>query len=162
MPLVLAGGKGWMMENFPDYLAELGILDHVKLLGYVTDDEMIWLYRNCYANLYPSVFEGFGLPILEGMQFGAPTMSSNTTSIPEVTGAAAILISPHDSEVWAQNMLDLSLSAEKRRILGASARERAQRFNWGRSATSMLGIYQEAVNLPKRAPTAAMRATREI
>ena len=162
MPLVLAGGKGWRMENFPDYLAKLGILDHVKLLGYVTDDEMIWLYRNCYANLYSSVFEGFGLPVLEGMQFGAPTMSSNTTSIPEVTGAAAILISPHESEAGAQKMLDLSLDAEKRRILGASARERAQRFNWGRSATSMLAIYQEAVNSTKRAPTAAMRATREI
>jgi glycosyltransferase involved in cell wall biosynthesis len=150
MPLVLAGGKGWLMEDFQNHLSELGILNHVKLLGYVTDDEMIWLYRNCYANLYPSVFEGFGLPVLEGMQFGAPTISSNATSMPEVTGDAAILISPHDPEPWAQNMLNLASEAEKRRGLSLSALEQAQRFNWEHSATSVLGIYQEAVNLPKR------------
>jgi glycosyltransferase involved in cell wall biosynthesis len=166
MPLVMAGGKGWLMDDFQNHLSELGILNHVKLLGYVTDDEMIWLYRNCYANLYPSVFEGFGLPVLEGMQFGAPTISSNATSMPEVAGDAAILISPHDSEAWTQNMLDLASDAKKRRGLGASARERAQRFNWQHSAASVLGIYQEAVNLPKRRrdrprSLAPMRVARE-
>ena len=166
MPLVLAGGKGWLMEDFENHLSELGILNHIKLLGYVTDDELIWLYRNCYANLYPSVFEGFGLPVLEGMQFGAPTMSSNATSMPEVTGDAAILISPHNSEAWAQNMLDLASDAEKRRGLGLAALEQAQRFNWEHSATSVLRIYQEAVNLPKRGrdkqrPLAPMCTPRE-
>lgn len=166
MPLVFAGGKGWLMEDFQNYLFELGVLNHAKLLGYVTDDEMIWLYRNCYANLYPSVFEGFGLPVLEGMQFGAPTMSSDATSMPEVTGNAAILISPHDSDAWTQHMLDLASNTEKRRGLGASAREQAQRFNWEHSATSVLGIYQEAVNLPKRGqykqhPMPPMRTSRE-
>lgn len=150
MPLVLAGGKGWLMEDFQNHLSELGIRDHVKLLGYVTDDEMIWLYRNCYANLYPSVFEGFGFPVLEGMQFGAPTISSNATSMPEVAGDAAILISPHDAEAWARNMLDLTSSAQRRRGLGASARQQARQFKWEHSAKSVLGIYQEAVNLPKR------------
>ena len=166
MPLVLAGGKGWMMEDFQGYLAELGILDQVKLPGYVTDDEMIWLYRNCYANLYPSVFEGFGLPVLEGMQFGAATLSSNATSMPEVAGDAAILISPHDSEAWTQNMLELASNAEKQRKLSAAARQQARRFNWQNSATSVLGIYREAISLPKRArdrqrSAPAMRPPRE-
>ena len=151
MPLVFAGGRGWMMEDFQDYLAELGILNHVVLPGYVTDDEMIWLYRNCYANLYPSVFEGFGLPVLEGMQFGAATLSSNTTSMPEVTGDAAILISPHDCEAWTQNMLELALNPGNKRSLSAAARDRARRFNWQNSAASVLDIYREAVSLPKRA-----------
>lgn len=150
MPLVLAGGKGWLMEDFQSHLSELGILKHVKLLGYVTDDELIWLYRNCYAHLYPSVFEGFGLPILEGMQFGAPTISSNATSMPEITGDAAILVSPHDSEAWAQGMFDLASNAGKRRGLGASAREQGRRFNWEHCAVSVLGIYEEALRLPKR------------
>lgn len=150
MPLVLAGGKGWLMEDFRKHLSDLGILEHVRLLGYVTDDEMIWLYRNCFANLYPSVFEGFGLPVLEGMQFGAPTISSSATSMPEITGDAAILVSPSDSEAWAQGMLDLALNPGKRRGLGASARERARRFNWEHGATSVLAIYEEALNLPKR------------
>lgn len=150
MPLVLAGGKGWLMEDFQSHLSELGILKHVKLLGYVSDDELIWLYRNCYAHLYPSVFEGFGLPVLEGMQFGAPTISSNATSMPEITGDAAILISPHDSEAWAQGMFDLASNAGKRRGLGASGREQGRRFNWEHSAASVLGIYEEALRLPKR------------
>jgi glycosyltransferase involved in cell wall biosynthesis len=151
MPLVLAGGKGWLMEDFQNHLSGLGILNHVKLLGYVTDDELVWLYRNCYANLYPSVFEGFGLPVLEGMQFGAPTMSSNATSMPEVTGETAILISPTDPDAWTYNMLELASNAERRRRLGAAAQQQAQRFNWENSAASVLKIYQEAINLPKRA-----------
>ena len=151
MPLVLAGGKGWLMEDFRDYLAKLGISDRVILTGYVTDAELIWLYRNCYASLYPSVFEGFGLPVLEGMQFGAPTLSSNATSMPEVAGNAAILLSPRDPEAWTQAMLDLAADPDKRHRLGLSARERAKQFDWKRSAASMLAIYAEAMRAPKRA-----------
>jgi glycosyltransferase involved in cell wall biosynthesis len=151
MPLVFAGGKGWLMENFEGYLTELGIADRVKLLGYVTDDEMIWLYRNCYANLYPSIFEGFGLPVLEGMQFGAATISSNSTSMPEITGEAAVTISPHDSDAWTYNMLGLASNTKKRRWLSAAARDQARRFSWEHSATSVLSLYNEAMKLPKRA-----------
>lgn len=60
MPLVLAGGKGWLMEDFQKHLSELGVDAKIVMTGYVSDDELIWLYRNCYANLYPSLFEGFG------------------------------------------------------------------------------------------------------
>ncbi len=148
---MLAGGKGWLMEDFQGYLAKLGISDRVILTGYVSDNELIWLYRNCYASLYPSVFEGFGLPVLEGMQFGAPTLSSNATSMPEVAGDAAILLTPHDPEVWTQAMLDLSSDQDKRHRLGLAARARAKHFDWERSAASMLAIYEEARRSPKRA-----------
>ena len=131
MPLVLAGGKGWLMEDFQDYLAQLGISDRVILTGYVSDNELIWLYRNCYASLYPSVFEGFGLPVLEGMQFGAPTLSSNATSMPEVAGDAAILLSPHDPEAWTQAMLDLASDPDKRHRLGLAARDASQAVRLG-------------------------------
>jgi glycosyltransferase involved in cell wall biosynthesis len=151
MPLVLAGGKGWLMEDFQGYLAELGISDRVILTGYVSDNELIWLYRNCYASLYPSVFEGFGLPVLEGMQFGAPTLSSNTTSMPEVAGDAAILLTPHDPLAWTEAMLDLASGPDKRRQLSLAARTRAKQFDWERSAASMLAIYEEAMCSPKRA-----------
>jgi glycosyltransferase involved in cell wall biosynthesis len=153
LPLVLAGGKGWLMENFQDYLVKLGISDRVILTGYVSDNELIWLYRNCYANLYPSVFEGFGLPVLEGMQFGAPTLSSNTTSMPEVAGDAAMLLTPHDHQAWTQAMLDLASDQDNRQRLGLAARARATQFNWERSAATMLAIYEEATRSPKRADT---------
>jgi glycosyltransferase involved in cell wall biosynthesis len=151
LPLVLAGGKGWLMEDFKDYLAELGISDRVILTGYVSDNELIWLYRNCYANLYPSVFEGFGLPVLEGMQFGAPTLSSNTTSMPEVAGEAAMLLTPHDYHAWTQAMLDLVSDRDRRDRMSLDASARARKFDWQRSATAMLAIYEEATHSPKRA-----------
>jgi len=151
MPLVLAGGKGWLMGDFQSYVAKLGISDRVILTGYITDAELIWLYCNCYVNLYPSVFEGFGLPVLEGMQFGAPTLCSNATSMPEVAGdAAAIMLSPYKPEPWTQAMLDLASHPDKRHQLGRAARARAKQFDWKRSAASMLAIYEQAIRAPKR------------
>jgi glycosyltransferase involved in cell wall biosynthesis len=97
------------------------------------------------------VFEGFGLPVLEGMQFGAPTLSSNATSMPEVAGNAALLLSPHDPEIWTQAMLDLASDQGKWHQLALAARTRANHFDWERSAASMLAIYEEAMRSPKRA-----------
>ena len=151
LPLVLAGGKGWLMEDFQDYLVKLGISDRVILTGYVSDNELIWLYRNCYANLYPSVFEGFGLPVLEGMQFGAPTLSSNATSMPEVAGDAAMLLTPHDHQAWTQALLDLASDRDRRDRMSLAASARARKFDWQRSAAAMLAIYEEATHSPKRA-----------
>ncbi len=150
MPLVLAGGKGWLMEDFQKHLSELGIAAHVVITGYVSDEELIWLYRNCYANLYPSLFEGFGLPVLEGMQFGAPTVASRSTSISEVAGEAAILLAPEDTEGWAQAMLRLAANRVERDQLSAAAREQAGRFDCKRSAASLLQLYAEALAAPKR------------
>jgi glycosyltransferase involved in cell wall biosynthesis len=150
MPLVLAGGKGWLMEDFKKHLIELGIDAHIIMTGYVTDDELIWLYRNCYANLYPSLFEGFGLPVLEGMQFGAPTITSNSTSIPEVVGDAAILIDPEDVEGLSQAMLRLASNREERDQLSKSGVKQAERFNWQNSTTALIQLYEEALASPKR------------
>ncbi|WKJ92025.1 glycosyltransferase family 1 protein [Methylomonas montana] len=150
MPLVLAGGKGWLMEDFQVHLNELGISAQIVMTGYVSDDELIWLYRNCYANLYPSLFEGFGLPVLEGMQFGAATLSSNTTSIPEVAGDAAILLPPEDIEGWTQAMLGLAVDKLERDRLSAAAVEQALRFDWRQSAAALLKLYEEALASPKR------------
>jgi glycosyltransferase involved in cell wall biosynthesis len=150
MPLVLAGGKGWLMEDFKKQLSRMKIDDQVVMTGYVSDDELIWLYRNCYANLYPSLFEGFGLPVLEGMQFGAPTLTSNCSSLPEVAGNAAILIAPEDTESWAQAMLRLAGSRGEREQLSAAALEQSGRFDWKQSAMALLQLYEEALVSPKR------------
>lgn len=150
MPLVLAGGKGWLMEDFQKHLSDLGISAQIVMTGYVTDDELIWLYRNCFANLYPSLFEGFGLPVLEGMQFGAPTLTTNSTSIPEVAGKAAVLLDPEDTEGWAQAMLRLAENTYERDQLSLAAREQAKRFDWKLSAAALLQLYEEALASPKR------------
>lgn len=150
MPLVFAGGAGWKMNDFEGFLASLGISEHVIMTGYVSDDELIWLYRNCYANLYPSLFEGFGLPVLEGMQFGAPIIASNSTSIPEVVGNAGLLIEPDDIEAWSQTLFRFSGDEKLRKSLVQKALKQASSFSWESSASMLLDLYEEAVNLPKR------------
>jgi len=150
MPLVLAGGNGWMMDDFKKHLSELHIEAQVVMTGYVSDEELIWLYRNCYANLYPSLFEGFGLPVLEGMQFGAPTLTSNTTSIPEVAGNAAILLDPEDISAWTQSMLSLASDRLERDKLSLAARKQASSFDWKFSTVALLKIYEEALASKKR------------
>lgn len=157
MPLVLAGGVGWLMDDFQNDLNKLNISEKVIMTGYVSDEELIWLYRNCFANLYPSLFEGFGLPVLEGMQFGAPTLTSYSTSIPEVAGEAAILLDPLDVEGWAQAMLRLATNEAEQDYLSASARMQAGRFDWKRSAKSLLQLYEEALASPKRIDDEGMR-----
>ena len=152
MPLVLAGGKGWLMDDFQTQLKDLGIEAHIIMTGYVTDNELIWLYRNCYANLYPTMFEGFGLPVLEGMQFGAPTISSNSTSLPEVAGNAAILLDPENVEAWTHAMLRLAADKAERDHLSASATIQAGLFNWKQSAKGLMELYLETLALPKRVP----------
>jgi glycosyltransferase involved in cell wall biosynthesis len=84
------------------------------------------------------------------MQFGAPTICSNTTSMPEVAGDAAIMLSPQTPDIWTQNMLELAQNRDKRQKLGLAAQERARRFDWEHSARSMLTIYENAVRSPKR------------
>ena len=150
MPLVLAGGKGWLMDDFEKHLNESGVAANIVMTGNVSDEELIWLYRNCYANLYPSLFEGFGLPVLEGMQFGAPTLASQSTSVPEVAGKAAILLDPKDIEGWAHAMLRLASDRTERGRLSMLSRKQAQEFECKRSAAALLQLYAEAADSPKR------------
>lgn len=149
IPLVFAGGKGWLMEDFQEQLQILGIKDQVIFTGYITDEELVWLYKNCYANLYPSLFEGFGLPILEGMQFGAATLASNSSSLPEVAGDAALLLPPEDIEAWAQAMLELISNPNKRESLCVISKIQAKKFNLDRGVKSLTEIYKNALASPK-------------
>lgn len=150
MPLVFAGGRGWLMDDFQNHLRALGVEDNIILTGYISDAELIWLYRSCYANLYPTLFEGFGLPVLEGMQFAAPTITSQTSSIPEVAGSAAWLLDPLDIESWAKAMLDLSLHPEKRDRMKQDSLSQSHTFSWKESAQALLSLYDEALSCPKR------------
>lgn len=148
MPLVFAGGYGWLMDDFQLHLKTLGIEQNVILTGYVSDDELIWLYRASYANIYPSLFEGFGLPVLEGMQFGAATITSNCSSIPEVSGQAAWLLDPLDTEAWAQALLKLSKDKEIRDRMKERSTHQAKSFQWESSARALLNLYEEAYQTP--------------
>lgn len=156
-PLVIAGGKGWLMEEFERSLESAGLRGRVILTGYVSDRELQWLYENCFAFLYPSLFEGFGLPVLEAMSLGAPAISSNTTSIPEVVGDAGILVNPECSEEIAEAMLRLFDGLVDRNALAESSRARAAQFSWDSSARAMLDVYRQVAESRSNS-TAALAA----
>lgn len=152
LPLVFAGGRGWLMDDFQRELAALGIERWVTMTGYVQDAELAWLYANCRANFYPSRFEGFGLPVLEAMQLGAACAVSDSSSLPEVAGEAAILVPPDDEAGWTRALRDLATDDALRARLAEAGGRQARRFRATDSARALRELYAEAVASPKRTP----------
>ena len=132
------------MQEFERDLAASPWAEDIHLIGYVSDQELIWLYRHCVLNLYPSHYEGFGLPVLEGMGQGAPVLSSNSTSMPEIVADAGILLAPSDKSAWVQAIESLLMQPRKQAVLAAAARQRAAAFSWQESTRQLLGLYEEA------------------
>ncbi|MCG3174597.1 MAG: D-inositol-3-phosphate glycosyltransferase [Myxococcota bacterium] len=113
-------------------------------LGMVSEDELIGLYRAAAVLLFPSEYEGFGLPVLEAMACGAPVICSNAASLPEVAGDAAVLLPPHDAAAWARAWKDLIGDAPRRRQLREAGLAQARRFDWNTTARATFEVYREA------------------
>jgi glycosyltransferase involved in cell wall biosynthesis len=150
IPLVLAGGTGWLMEDFSAFVTHLDISDLIIMTGYVEDEELVWLYRNCYAHIYVSLFEGFGLPVLEGIQFAAATIASRSTSIPEIVNDAGILVDPLNTDEITRALLEVGTNERRRGALSELARRRSDQFAWDRSAERVAGLYHRVAEAPKR------------
>lgn len=149
-PLVLAGSEGWLMQGFQEQIDTLGLRGDIVLLGYVDDTTLQWLYQNCFAALYPSLFEGFGMPVLEAMALGAPVITSKSTSIPEVAGSAVLLIDPLQEEEIFQAMLNLHSNQLHRHTLKEKAFQQSQNFSWRRAANETLQVYRDVLQRPHR------------
>lgn len=121
----------------------------VVVAGYVADRELEWLYRNCFGFVYPSLFEGFGMPVLEAMALGAPVICSRTTSLPEVAGEAAVLVDPLDSAAMAAAMVRLASGEVGREVLRTAGLRQARRFSWEASARKLLEVYEECARQRK-------------
>jgi glycosyltransferase involved in cell wall biosynthesis len=154
-PLVLAGGRGWLMEDMAQMVNDLGLASRVKLTGYVDDAELAWLYANCLGFVYPSLFEGFGLPVLEAMSLGAPVITSNVSSLPEVAGDAALLVDPLDTAAIAAAMARLEGDEVLRASLRKAGLARAKLFSWDAAAGAAVTAYERALALPKYAQSPA-------
>ncbi len=141
-PLVVVGALGWETGQTLGALRSLG--DRCTMLGYVSDAALAELYRRCAVFCYPSLGEGFGLPVLEAMAAGAAVLTSNVSSLPEVGGDAVDYVDPSDvSSIAAQ--LDRLLGDERARAeLGRRARERAEQFTWARFAQITLDTLDAA------------------
>lgn len=144
--LVLTGNVGWNDEQIFAALAGAPALKgKVVMTGYVSDDDLAPLYSGAAAFVYPSLYEGFGLPPLEAMQCGTPVLTSNTSSLPEVVGDAGIMANPRDEDALCQGMLDLCLNSSLRAELSARALRRAAEFSWERCAAQTLEAYAAAL-----------------
>jgi glycosyltransferase involved in cell wall biosynthesis len=145
--LVLAGGKGWYYQAVIERIRALGVERHITLAGYIArEDQPLW-YAGAELFVYPSVYEGFGLPVAEALACGVPTVTSNVSSMPEAGGPVAIQVAPDDTSSLAHAMRGI--------LLDSSARERARvegprwtsRFSVARMAGAYADVYREAAEL---------------
>jgi glycosyltransferase involved in cell wall biosynthesis len=141
-PLVIAGRRGWLSEPFFDKLRDLGLERIVTVLGYVAEDDLPALYSACQMLAFPSLYEGFGLPVLEAMSCGAPVVCSNSSSLPEVGGNAALYVNPQDADGWAAALTRVLGESELRSEMRQKGLAQSAGFTWERTARSMLSIYE--------------------
>lgn len=137
--LVLAGGKGWLYDE-----AWTSGVDGILLTGYVDEADKGALYAEALALVFPSLHEGFGFPVLEAMHCGTPVICSNTSSLPELAGDAALLVDPLDTDAIADAMNRLASDAALRAELAAKGRLQAARFTWERAAREALAALESA------------------
>ncbi len=146
--LVGAAKAGWGVEVIQEEIdKEPEFAKRVIRTGAVSDEDLDCLYSACEAFIFPSTFEGFGLPVLEAMQCGAPVICSNTSSLPEVAGDAAIMIDPKDEVALAEAITSLLTNPARRRDLVALSLQQAGRFSWEFSAGKVAEAYKMAMNL---------------
>ena len=141
--LVIAGRKGWRYSAIFEHVGTLGLEEKVIFAGFVPDDDLPALYSNAVAFAFPSLYEGFGLPTLEAMACGTPVVSSNTSSLPEAAGEAAILIAPQDVQSWVDAINNLSCNPQLREELRQKGFRRVKDFSWDLAAEKTLSIYHE-------------------
>ena len=154
--LALAGGPGWLYDETQQLIAKLKLENKVRFLGRVSELELITLYSMADVFVFPSFYEGFGVPPIEAMACGAPVITSNTSSLPEVVGDAALLIDPRNTGELARAMLQVLENEQLRDELRQKGYARAQHFTWPKSASKMLSVYQQlfdgAINFSDEVP----------
>lgn len=150
IPLVIAGKKGWMYEQIFQRVIELGLAQRVRFLDYVPDTDLAPLYNGARVFVYPSQYEGFGLPVLEALQCGSPVITTNISSMPEVVADAAILVPVDDVMSLASAIRRVLIDDELARDLSRRGLERAMAFSWQRCAAETLAVYQSLYSTSKR------------
>jgi len=144
--LVLIGTTRYKRPDIEQTLQKIAqYKDRIIITGYVPDEDLSAIYSGATAFVFPSLYEGFGLPILEAMQCGTPVISSNSTSLPEVVGDAGILVDPKDQDQLCQAMLDILTDESLRENLKHKGLERAKQFSWEKCANETVEIYKKII-----------------
>jgi glycosyltransferase involved in cell wall biosynthesis len=148
--LAVAGARGWHENTIFKIVKELKLEEAVLFLGRVETEELRWLYNACRIYINPSLYEGFGLPVLEALACGAPTLIAATSSLPEIAGDAAIAVPPLASDAWADAILALWHDEQRRSKLAQLGPAQAGRFSWQRAARETLALYRRVAERNRR------------
>lgn len=140
--LVLAGGIGWDAHDALELMKNPSIKDRIHMIGYVSDAQLRALYRHATTYIHPSLFEGFGLTVLEAMASGCPVITSDRYSLPEVAGDAAVLVDPEKVDQISTAMLKVGLDTVMADDLRRRGAERVKKFSWTTIARDMAAVYQ--------------------
>lgn len=145
IPLVLAGGKGWDYQAIFDAIDRYKLQNWVQLPGYLPVEELPLWYNSAEVFLYPSVFEGFGIPVLEAMACGTPVIISNASSLPEVAGSAGLSLPPHAVDQWTEALRRAYSDLHWREQAVEQGFIEAKRYNWQGTAVETVRSYQQAL-----------------
>jgi glycosyltransferase involved in cell wall biosynthesis len=143
--LVLAGGKGWQYDQIFSQVKDLGLADQVRFTGYVRDEELPFWYNAAKVLVFPSVYEGFGMPIIEAMACGTPVIAAHTSSIPEAGGEAALYFEPHDVEKLTQQLAEIFENDDLLLKMRQSGFMQARKFSWELAGSETVRIYAEVL-----------------
>ncbi|MHC4445580.1 MAG: glycosyltransferase family 4 protein [Planctomycetota bacterium] len=142
-PLLIVGAAGWQTESTQSLIDRYRLKDQVRILGYMDDEDLAYLYAGASTLVWPTFYEGFGLPPLECMASGTPVISSNLSSIPEVVGDASILVNPHDNSQIAQAIQKVLEDPQLAQTLAEKGQARSKMFSWKKCAEQHAILYQK-------------------
>ncbi|MDX1995827.1 MAG: glycosyltransferase family 1 protein [bacterium] len=143
--LVIAGGKGWLDGPLYQKIDKLKLQEHVHLIGFAADTDLPTLYSGAACVAFPSLYEGFGFPVLEGMACGTPVVTSTVSSLPEVAGDAALMVNPTDTEAIADAIRRVLDDSTLRAALIQKGYAQAKKFTWENSARHLMQVYQRVL-----------------
>jgi len=146
LQVVIAGGKGWLEDPIYETMNRTRMKDHVRFIGFADESDLPSLYSGAICFAFPSLYEGFGLPILEAMRCGTPVITSNISSLPEVAGNAALTINPYDIDELTDALEKIISDSVLRDTLIKKGYERVQQFTWESSAQKLVNIYMDLLS----------------
>lgn len=146
LQLVIVGKKGWLYEEILEAPKKFGIEDKVGFLDFVPDEDLPLLYQNAICFVLPSLYEGFGLPVLEAMKHGCPVITSNVSSLPEAGGDAAVYVDPNDTEDIAKKIKKVINDGKLRREMVEKGYEQVKKFSWEKTANETLEVLTQVAN----------------
>jgi glycosyltransferase involved in cell wall biosynthesis len=152
--LVCVGPYGWASRDLSGHIERLGIKDAVHFTGYLPFDDLPAIYNLGDFFVFPSLYEGFGLPVVEAMASGLPVLTSNTSSLGEIAGDAAETIDPTDTDAMAAAIRRLATDRDLRRERSQLGLQRARSFSWTQTAREMLAVYHRAAGMTAASPAA--------